>query len=142
VGQAAAGGCQPPKPHWIRGSQNTPPVTNRPQEEKLRAAWYEHQGDPYHSLVVGEMPDPVPGAGEVRIAVTVSGLSPGDVKKRSGWQGSAMSYPRVIPHSDGAGTIDAVGPGVTQDRIGEPSPTGRSAPPPSTSQYPATWPCP
>jgi NADPH:quinone reductase len=85
----------------------------------LRAAWYEHQGDPYHSLVVGEMPDPVPGAGEVRIAVTVSGLSPGDVKKRSGWQGSAMSYPRVIPHSDGAGTIDAVGPGVTRDRVGE-----------------------
>ena len=85
----------------------------------MRAAWYEHQGDPYHSLVVGEMPDPAPGAGEVRIAVTVSGLSPGDVKKRSGWQGSAMSYPRVIPHSDGAGTIDAVGPGVTQDRIGE-----------------------
>jgi NADPH:quinone reductase len=85
----------------------------------LRAAWYEHQGDPYHSLVVGEMPDPAPGAGEVRIVITVSGLSPGDVKKRSGWQGSTMSYPRVIPHSDGAGTIDAVGPGVTHDRIGE-----------------------
>ena len=85
----------------------------------MRAAWYEHQGDPYHSLVVGEMPDPAPGAGEVRIAITVSGLSPGDVKKRSGWQGSTMAYPRVIPHSDGAGTIDAVGPGVTQDRIGE-----------------------
>src|SRR5262245_6113123 len=65
------------------------------------------------------MPDPAPGAGEVRIAITVSGLSPGDVKKRAGWQGSAMSYPRVIPHSDGAGTIDAVGPGVPQDRIGE-----------------------
>jgi NADPH:quinone reductase len=94
-------------------------VTNRPQEETLRAAWYEHQGDPYHSLVVGEMPDPAPGAGEVRIVITVSGLSPGDVKKRSGWQGSAMSYPRVIPHSDGAGTIDAVGPGVPRDRIGE-----------------------
>ena len=85
----------------------------------MRAAWYEHQGDPYHSLVVGEMPDPAPGAGEVRIAMTVSGLSPGDVKKRSGWQGSTMSYPRVIPHSDGAGTIDAVGPGADQDRIGE-----------------------
>lgn len=85
----------------------------------MRAAWYEHQGDPYHSLVVGEMPDPTPGAGEVRIAITVSALSPGDVKKRSGWQGSAMSYPRVIPHSDGAGTIDAVGPRVRKDRIGE-----------------------
>ena len=77
---------------------------------------------------------------EVRIAVTVSGLSPGDVKKRAGWQGSAMSYPRVIPHSDGAGTIDAVGPGVSQDRIAStcgataPSPTGHSAPRPAPAR--------
>ena len=60
-----------------------------------------------------------PGQGEVRIAVSVSGLSPGDVKKRSGWQGSPMAYPRVIPHSDGAGTIDAVGDSVDQARVGE-----------------------
>jgi NADPH2:quinone reductase len=65
------------------------------------------------------MPDPTPGPGEVRIAITVSGLSPGDAKKRSGWQGSTMPYPRVIPHSDGAGTIDAVGPGIDRDRVGE-----------------------
>jgi NADPH:quinone reductase len=85
----------------------------------VRAAWYEHRGDARASLVVGEMPDPVPGDGEVRIAVTVSGVNPGDVKKRSGWQGSPMPYPRVIPHSDGAGTIDAVGPGVPAGRAGE-----------------------
>src|SRR5580693_4956434 len=65
------------------------------------------------------MPDPHPGPGEVRIAVSVSGLSPGDVKKRDGWQGSPMPYPRVIPHSDGAGIIDAVGPGGAEDRIGQ-----------------------
>jgi NADPH2:quinone reductase len=85
----------------------------------LRAAWYEHQGGPRESLVVGEMPDPVAGPGEVRIAVTVSGISPGDIKKRAGWQGSAMAYRRVIPHSDGAGTIDAVGSGVSERRLGE-----------------------
>jgi NADPH2:quinone reductase len=67
------------------------------------------------------MPDPEPGPGEVRIAVAVSGLSPGDVKKRSGWQGSPMPYPRVIPHSDGAGVIDRVGPGVDQSRVGHPA---------------------
>jgi NADPH2:quinone reductase len=66
------------------------------------------------------MPDVEPGAGEVRIAVSVSGLSPGDLKKRSGWQGSPMDFPRVIPHSDGAGVIDAVGPGVDPGRIGRP----------------------
>jgi len=85
----------------------------------LRAAWYEHRGGPRETLVLGEMPDPVPGDGEVRIALTVSGVNPGDVKKRAGWQGSPMPFPRVIPHSDGAGTIDAVGPGVSGDRVGE-----------------------
>jgi NADPH2:quinone reductase len=85
----------------------------------LRAAWYDHQGTPQDSLVVGELPDPLPGEGEVRIAVTVSGISPGDIKKRAGWPGSPMVYPRVIPHSDGAGTIDAVGDGINPTRVGE-----------------------
>jgi NADPH:quinone reductase len=85
----------------------------------VRAAWYEHQGSPRESLVVGEMPDPVPGEGEVRIAVAVSGLNPGDTKKRAGWQGSSMPYPRVIPHSDGSGVIDSVGPGVSRDLLGQ-----------------------
>jgi NADPH2:quinone reductase len=64
------------------------------------------------------MPDVEPAAGEVRIKVEVSGLSPGDVKKRSGWQGAPMPYPRVIPHSDGAGVIDAVGAGVDRAWLG------------------------
>ena len=85
----------------------------------MRAAWYERRGPARDTLVVGEMPDPEPGPGEVRIAVSVSGLSPGDVKKRDGWQGSPMPYPRVIPHSDGAGIIDAVGPGGAEDRVGQ-----------------------
>ena len=85
----------------------------------VRAAWYERRGPARDTLVVGEMPDPEPGPGEVRIAVSVSGLSPGDVKKRDGWQGSPMPYPRVIPHSDGAGIIDAVGPGGAEDRVGQ-----------------------
>jgi NADPH:quinone reductase len=85
----------------------------------VRAAWYERRGPARDTLVVGEMPDPEPGPGEVRIAVSVSSLSPGDVKKRDGWQGSPMPYPRVIPHSDGAGIIDAVGPGGAEDRVGQ-----------------------
>jgi NADPH2:quinone reductase len=87
----------------------------------MRAAWYERRGAARETLVVGTMPDVEPGPGEVRIAVSVSGLSPGDVKKRAGWQGSPMPYPRVIPHSDGAGTIDAVGSGVDEQRVGRPA---------------------
>ena len=84
----------------------------------MRAAWFEQRGPAREVLVVGEMPDPQPGPGEVRIAVEVSALSPGDVKKRSNWLGTAMAFPRVIPHSDGAGVIDAVGAGVSTERVG------------------------
>jgi NADPH2:quinone reductase len=85
----------------------------------MRAAWYEHRGTAAETLVVGEMPDVEPGVGEVRVKVEVSGLSPGDVKKRAGWQGAPMPFPRVIPHSDGAGTIDAVGADVRAARLGQ-----------------------
>jgi NADPH:quinone reductase len=68
---------------------------------------------------VGEMADPEPGSGEVRVRVAVSGVNPGDTKKRGDWVGYGMPYPRVIPHSDGAGVIDAVGDGVDPARIGE-----------------------
>lgn len=85
----------------------------------MRAAWYEQRGPARDVLVVGEMPQPAPGEGEVRIRLAFSGINPGDVKKRSGWQGSPMPYPRVVPHSDGAGFIDAVGPGVPAARVGQ-----------------------
>jgi len=62
-------------------------------------------------LQIGELPAPQPAAGEVRVQVTYSGVNPGDTKKREGWLGSAMPYPQVIPHSDGAGMIESVGDG-------------------------------
>jgi NADPH2:quinone reductase len=86
----------------------------------MRAAWYERQGPAGEVLQVGELPDPEPGAGEVRVRVRFSGVNPGDTKKRRGWLGSSMPYPRVIPHSDAAGTVDAVGEGVAPDRTGQP----------------------
>jgi NADPH2:quinone reductase len=85
----------------------------------MRAAWYERQGPAKDVLVDGEMADPEPGRGEVRIRVAASGINPGDVKKRQDAFGYGMPYPRVIPHSDGAGTIDRVGEAVPSLRIGE-----------------------
>src|SRR5215813_10365651 len=85
----------------------------------MRAAWYEKKGPAREVLILGDMADPQPEPGEVRIRVRASGVNPGDIKKRDGWLGSAMPYPRVIPHSDGAGTIDAVGSGAAAARIGE-----------------------
>src|SRR6266513_1603095 len=85
----------------------------------MNAAWYEKQGPARHVLVVGTLPDPEPEPGEVRIRVAASGINPGDVKKRQNAFGYGMPFPRVIPHSDGAGTIDRIGQGVARPRIGE-----------------------
>jgi NADPH2:quinone reductase len=84
----------------------------------MKAAWYEKQGLAREVLVVGEVPDPVPAAGEVRIRVAASGINPGDVKKRRNAFGLGMPYPRVIPHSDGAGHVDQLGPGVASEWLG------------------------
>src|ERR1700712_4028104 len=84
----------------------------------MLASWYDRQGPAADVLRVGELPDPTPGPGEVRVRVTVSGVNPGDTKKRRGWLGSSMPFPRVIPHSDGTGVVDAVGAGVDPGRKG------------------------
>ena len=84
----------------------------------MRAAWYEKQGAARDVLVLGKMDDPQPRAGEVRIRVAFSGVNPGDVKKREDAFGVGMPYPRVIPHSDGSGTVDTVGEGVSREWVG------------------------
>ena len=83
----------------------------------MQAVWYERNGPAREVLNFGDMPDPEPGAGEVRVHVHASGVNPSDWKTRSGSR--PMVAPRVIPHSDGAGVIDRVGPNVDPARIGE-----------------------
>ena len=85
----------------------------------MRAAWYERGGPASEVLTIGEMEDPRPAPGEVLVRVRASGVNPGEVKKRADWMGFGIGYPRVIPHSDGAGTIEEVGEGVSPSRVGE-----------------------
>jgi NADPH2:quinone reductase len=85
----------------------------------MKAVWYEGQGPARDVLVVGDLDDPEPGPGEVRIRVMASGINPGDLKKRQDAFGIGMPYPRVVPHSDGAGLIDKLGAGVTGHRVGD-----------------------
>lgn len=85
----------------------------------MQAAYYEQTGPAATVLTVGDVPDPQPGPGEVRVRLAWSGVNPSDVKARSGARSPDMPFPRVIPHSDGMGVIDAVGPGVTATRVGE-----------------------
>lgn len=85
----------------------------------MKAAWFESFGSARDVLKVGERPDPVPAAGEVLVRLSMSAVNPSDVKKRAGSFPSLLDEGYVIPHSDGAGVIAAVGEGVPEDRIGE-----------------------
>jgi len=85
----------------------------------MRAAYYTEQGAAADVLRIGEQPTPQPGPGEVRVRLVTSGVNPSDWKVRKGGFGRALSAPLIIPHSDGAGCIDAVGSGVPPDRVGE-----------------------
>ena len=85
----------------------------------MRAAFYERTGAADEVIQIGELPDPVPAAGDVLVGVRASGINPSDTKRRAGWHSEALEYRRVTPHSDGAGVIEAVGDGVDGTRLGE-----------------------
>ncbi len=85
----------------------------------MRAAWFEKFGAATDVLVVGEQPTPEPQQGEVLVRVMTSGVNPSDVKKRAGALPGLLDDGLVIPHSDGAGVIEAVGPGVDDREVGE-----------------------
>ena len=84
----------------------------------MKAALYDRYGPAREVLRVEDIERPEPGPGEVRVKIEASGINPTDWKSRSG------ATPRPIdgfqiPHHDGAGVIDAVGPGVDRSRIGQ-----------------------
>ncbi|HYZ33687.1 MAG TPA: NADPH:quinone reductase [Crenalkalicoccus sp.] len=83
----------------------------------MKAVWYDRPGGP-EVLTYGDLPTPSPGPGEVLVRLAASGVNPSDWKTRSG-RTRPMAFPRIIPHSDGAGRIEVVGEGVDPARIGE-----------------------
>lgn len=85
----------------------------------MRAAYYERTGLASDVLQVGALAAPDAGPGEVLVRIHASGINPSDVKKRLGAMPAPATYPRVIPHSDGAGVIEAVGDGGDPARIGQ-----------------------
>jgi len=87
----------------------------------VKAAFYERAGAARDVLTVGELPDPVAGPGEVLVRVAVSSVHPSDVKLRAGGRPGVdgIGWPRIVPHSDGRGLIEAVGDGVDAGRMGQ-----------------------
>jgi len=84
----------------------------------MKAAFYDRNGPADEVLRVAGVAMPAPGPGEVLVRVKASGVNPSDVKSRAGLR-AKMTYPRVIPHSDGAGVIEAIGAGIDPARVGE-----------------------
>lgn len=85
----------------------------------MQAAWFDKFGAAGDVLQVGERPTPVAGPGEVLVRLRTSGVNPSDVKKRAGSSPALLDEGYVIPNSDGAGVIEALGAGVDDKRIGE-----------------------
>ncbi len=83
----------------------------------MKAAVYHRRGPARDVLEIVDLPVPAPGPGEVRVRVRVSGVNPTDWKSRSA--GPDLPAEGQIPDQDGAGEIDAVGPGVDPGRVGE-----------------------
>ncbi|MGH9104176.1 MAG: NADPH:quinone reductase [Acidimicrobiales bacterium] len=85
----------------------------------MRAAVYDRFGPAAAVLRTTELDRPEPGPGEVRVRVRLSAVNPTDYKARMDGPGKEMAFPFVVPHQDGAGEVDAVGPGVDPGRVGD-----------------------
>jgi NADPH:quinone reductase len=82
------------------------------------AALYRQTGPAADVLEVEEVERPQPGPGEVLVRVRASGINPTDWKARAGMTPRPVDGFQV-PHMDGAGIIEGVGPEVDPGRVGE-----------------------
>lgn len=67
-------------------------------------------------LIYEDVPMPEPGAGEVRVKIGAAGLNFIDIYQRRGWY--KISLPLTLGQ-EGAGTVDALGDGVTEFKPGD-----------------------
>lgn len=84
-----------------------------------RAIQFDHYGD-VDVLHVAEVPEPIPGGGEVVVRVVVAGTNPGEIGIRTGAMDAI--YPTTFPSGEGsdfAGVVTGVGPDVTEFLLGD-----------------------
>jgi NADPH2:quinone reductase len=84
----------------------------------MRAIEYTRNGsaDVLHLVERDARP---PAAGEVNVRIAVSGVNPTDWKSREGAGDGAELPAAQVPNQDGAGTIEAIGPGVVGFSVGD-----------------------
>ena len=87
----------------------------------MKAVTYQQFGPAEEVLHYKEMPTPIPQAGEVLVRIHASGVNPSDIRARAGGRPGVTKppFPEIIPHSDGAGVIEAVGADVPTNRVGQ-----------------------
>lgn len=86
----------------------------------MRAITYSTLGEARDVLGLTDLDTPAPAAGEVLVRLAFSGVNPSDVKSRKGRPGMTKPpFDQVIPHSDGAGVIEAVGADVDPAHMGQ-----------------------
>lgn len=87
----------------------------------MQAITYDTFGPARAVLSLKDIEQPALRAGEVRVRLVYSGVNPSDVKARSGSRPGITTppFPIIVPHSDGAGEIEAVGAGVDPSRVGQ-----------------------
>src|SRR6476646_3748352 len=83
----------------------------------MLAGWYEKGGSAEKVIEVGDMEMPRAGPGEVLVRLRASGINPSDYKKRA--TAAPLEFPRIVPHSDGAGVVEALGAGVSDFKTGD-----------------------
>jgi NADPH2:quinone reductase len=81
----------------------------------MRAIQISEFGGP-EVLRLVELPDPTPGPGQIRVRVSAAGVNFADVYQRTGLYKVPLPY---VLGSEGAGTVDAVGDGVRDRRVGD-----------------------
>ncbi|MFJ9179985.1 NADP-dependent oxidoreductase [Streptomyces sp. NPDC102360] len=81
----------------------------------MKAAQFSRFGGP-EVLEIVELPDPHPGAGEIRIAVRAAGVNASDWKKRQGLMDQEL--PQTMGY-EAAGVVDEIGDGVEGVALGD-----------------------
>jgi NADPH:quinone reductase-like Zn-dependent oxidoreductase len=82
----------------------------------MRAAIFEAHGAPFRLATLAR---PEPRAGEVLVRIAASGVNPLDLKIHEGVAAHARHQPPAVLGLDLAGTVEAVGPNVTEFRKGD-----------------------
>ena len=84
----------------------------------MRAVVHTGAGGP-EVLALREVPDPVPGTGQLRVRVRAAGLNRADLLQRKGSYPAPPGWPADIPGLEYAGEVDQLGDGVTRWKPGD-----------------------